>query len=162
MDLAPACIPHLLLKLTALGMRLENLKGSMKDGAGQVPASLQQAAVDRRTADYDTTGTPTKYSNIESISGSFMSENLLEPLEPGVLSTPNLRRMLTRGRAEVNKGVLQRILELGAGISTDTRSRRPLARRLGVAGLLQEKVPWPGAGAAGTCACPTVGPIWTV
>lgn len=50
---------------------------------------------------------------------SFMSEKLLEPLEPGNLSTPNLRRMLTRGRAEVNKSVLQRILEFGTGISTD-------------------------------------------
>ena len=44
-----------------------------------------------------------------------LTDKLLEPLEPGNLSAPSLRRMMVRGQHEQNKASLQRIIELGTG-----------------------------------------------
>ena len=115
MKRAPACIPHLLQKLSSIGMRLDDLPQDTSEKA--IPKSLQKAAADRRrssnassprAADHDSTDmaghsessepvTPTKYHRIESCSVSFLAEHCCEVWEPGNLSVPNVKRMLTRG-----------------------------------------------------------------
>ena len=138
MKRAPACIPHLLQKLSSIGMRLDDLPQDTSEKA--IPKSLQKAAADRRrssnassprAADHDSTDmaghsessepvTPTKYHRIESCSVSFLAEHCCEVWEPGNLSVPNVKRMLTRGRADSNKCLLQKFVECGSGLPPDT------------------------------------------
>lgn len=113
-----------------------------------VPPSLQQAAVDKRKsgassntpvvqADVQDSGSngasptnkanETPYHRIDACSVSFLMEHILEFCEPGTLSVPNLRRMLTRGKAQANKEVMQKLVEMVTGMSPDTALSGKLA-----------------------------------
>lgn len=55
------------------------------------------------------------YHRLNACSVSFTSQRIPEEWEPNGMSVPNIRRMLTRGRAAVNKEALACIVEFGSG-----------------------------------------------
>lgn len=146
MELAPACIPHLLSKLSSINMRLKDVQGEGGGGGGKIPASLAQAATDRRNAahaaataaaqagDGPQEQTPTKYNKVDSCSVSFMLEKILEHVEPGTMSVPNMKRMLTRGQSDANKASLVKVVEMATGMAGDF----PITGRLGLLKSFQE------------------------
>ena len=61
----------------------------------------------------------TPYYRLDACSVTFTSQHVLEFWEPNCLSVPNIRRMLTRGKSNVNKDALGCIVEFGSGQSAD-------------------------------------------
>ena len=135
MNLRPDAITHIIAKLGALGLRLEDItKGS--NGSTILPQSAQaKAHANRRgqkrkgtdsAAAADGCVADISYHCLERCSPSFLM-SILEVCEPNALSSANIKKHLARGKADDNKKTVQRMVEFVTGQTGELKFEKNLA-----------------------------------